>query len=121
MIFSFTFHYVSINIMGRIGRYGWKCHFTFHYVSINIKMFSLLFCQQVHFTFHYVSINIRMRKKDEILVQSLHSTMYLLICAKIRLLPNTHSPLHSTMYLLILYVRILCRYPDKLYIPLCIY
>ena len=73
--------------------------FTFHYVSINTPDPLLLQLLKTSFTFHYVSINTASFRILCLSIQTLHSTMFLLIrsvCGRI-------------------YQR------DSLYIPLCFY
>ena len=77
---SFTFHYVSINIKGSGDHATLYKDFTFHYVSINIWVGVNVPLYNLDFTFHYVSINIKSRFQNLVYTATLHSTMYLLIC-----------------------------------------
>ena len=99
-VYTFTFHYVSINTIYHTKFTGCPAHFTFHYVSINTAsytdnsgdqrtlhstMFLLIHrsarwsCTANDFTFHYVSINTAGGDNRNGESKSLHSTMFLLI------------------------------------------
>ena len=117
--------------------------FTFHYVSIK----SILGISRLYpvpsFTFHYVSIKSYLKICAAYTKPYLHSTMYLLNPATIRIRcsvfslftfhyvsiksSSTVSPffcridLHSTMYLLNLLICTVTEITRYIYIPLCIY
>ena len=54
-------------------------HFTFHYVSINTETYRKWNQEIYRFTFHYVSINTQVPEIYHDPVETLHSTMFLLI------------------------------------------
>ena len=116
---GFTFHYVSINtkMIWFFSRIVFPLHstmfllirhqifdglilfydFTFHYVSINTVPGEELSVLPYIFTFHYVSINTFVLLWVLLRLQSLHSTMFLLIPA-----PLNHR-------LILPYYTIFCR------------
>ena len=119
----FTFHNVSINTEHPLNRRMFPYHFTFHNVSINTLAFRLPWLFTLSFTFHNVSINtndnlnktpadkvftfhnvsINTRRLEFRLIRlnTLHSTMFLLILRNPRVSRGHMYTLHSTMFLLI--------------------
>ena len=77
--FVFTFHNVSINTISPSGYGLIDFFFTFHNVSINTTLIKILKLGQEYFTFHNVSINTMCVRCSRKLLQTLHSTMFLLI------------------------------------------
>ena len=76
--------------------------FTFHDVSINTDALRSSFSGSCHFTFHDVSINTNSSEYQNRFINSLHSTMFLLILERsFSVSRRLYHSLHSTMFLLI--------------------
>ena len=99
ILFSFTFHYVSISMQGALRNSVIYPNFTFHYVSISMG--------------HDV------RELTEHI--TLHSTMFLFQFRSPVWLAVFFSALHSTMFLFQSFSRNFLTISITLYIPLCFY
>ena len=78
ILYSFTFHYVSIKTSEAVIAPAWCNFFTFHYVSIKTCTTFVLSSVGVVFTFHYVSIKTLFLLYLVYCFKALHSTMSLL-------------------------------------------
>ena len=76
-------------------------NFTFHNGSINTRHAVKVYFNALFFTFHNGSINTRWNIAQAQALDTLHSTMFLLIRGNDYGNRVRNSPLHSTMFLLI--------------------
>ena len=93
--------------------------FTFQYVSINTVVPPPLPKPLFYFTFQYVSINTKCGCMDRRILQSLHSSMFLLILSWVRIPEGPLKTLHSSMFLLIP-VAHTCLYFNTLQCHFCL-
>ena len=121
MLFTFTFHNVSISTRSS------KCHFCFHQIftfhNVSISTYRNLMRDKIWRSLHSTMyLFLRSHRHGYLLqVLSLHSTMYLFLLIPPPPYKEHDISLHSTMYLFLRLVVLNIHSLIELYIPQCIY